>query len=250
MGKSYCKMISYITPTLWQRPKFILEAEKSLLNQTYKNIEWIIVSDTDSPENIKLKNSVPTRVIIDKSLNNVSKARNKGIIHSYGEYIAFLDDDDAKHPTFGEEMLSAIVPPFICSVSSMDVINENSEIIGKHLYCPNTYEGIWDSTALYFANEILIPKNLFNEIGMFDENMATSEDYEFFIRLFKKGRLNNLCKNLSYYRKHKDNLSANSEIQGEPTHRSIHYMHEKHGMGFYCNRCNKDSRIISNYYEK
>ncbi len=234
-------MISYITPTLWQRPEFILEAERSLVNQTYKDIEWIVVSP--KPQTIQLSGGVNTKIIIDCNLKNVAQARNLGIQHSSGDLLAFLDDDDIKYLTFGEEMKNAINPSYIGSVSSMMTINEKSEIIGNHLYCPNTFENVWNSACLYFANEILIRKDIFYEIGMFDENMFTSEDYEFYVRVFKRGELHNLVdKFLSGYRKHSGNLSGNEEIRGEPTHKSIHYMFQKHGIGFYCNRCDKDTR--------
>ncbi len=234
-------MITYITPTLWERPEYILEAEKSLVEQTYKNIEWIIVSP--KPQTIQLKGGVNTKIIIDENLKNVAQARNLGIKHSSGDLLAFLDDDDIKYPTFGEEMKDAISGSFIGSICSMRTMDENSNIIGTHLYCPNTFDNIWTSACLYFAHEILIRKDICIEIGMFDENMYTSEDYEFFVRVFKRGELNNLVnKFLCGYRKHAGNLSANGEIRGEPTHKSIHYMFEKHGIGFYCNRCGKDTR--------
>jgi glycosyltransferase involved in cell wall biosynthesis len=227
-------MISYITPTLWERTEFILEAEKSLANQTYKDIEWIIVSNKS--QTIQLHGGVNTKIIIDENLKNVAQKRNLGIQRSSGDLLAFLDDDDIKYPTFGEEMKNAINPSYIGSVSSMITINEKSEIIGNHLYCPNTFDNVWNSACLYFANEILICKYIAIE-------MDTSEDYEFFARLFKRGELHNLVDRfLSGYRKHPGNLSGNEEIRGEPTHKSIHYMFEKHGIGFYCNRCNKDTR--------
>lgn len=100
------KKVSVIVPTYKRSPDFLEIAVESLLNQTYKNIEIIIIDDSPDDyierENIKLyaENLEDDRVIYRQNEKNLggSLARNRGIEMSTGDYITFLDDDDMYKP--------------------------------------------------------------------------------------------------------------------------------------------------------
>ncbi len=89
-------LISVILPT-YNRGYIVERAIKSVLNQTYKNLELIIVDDgsTDNTEEI-VKSIEDKRIIFLKHKKNkgASSARNTGIKNSKGEYISFIDSDD------------------------------------------------------------------------------------------------------------------------------------------------------------
>ena len=91
------KKISVIIPN-YNRAKIVTKAIDSVLNQSYPNVETIIVDDGSSDgsfEYLKNKYKQHENVIILKQNNNgVSSARNIGIKHAKGEWISFLDSDD------------------------------------------------------------------------------------------------------------------------------------------------------------
>ncbi|MGL6105767.1 glycosyltransferase family 2 protein [Romboutsia sp.] len=91
------KKISVIVP-VYNVEKYLERCLNSLLNQTYKNLEIILINDgsTDSSEEIRKKYSKQDEKIkfISQENKGIAETRNVGIKNSTGEYIAFLDSDD------------------------------------------------------------------------------------------------------------------------------------------------------------
>src|SRR5271157_184674 len=217
--------ISYITPTNAKRTDFLMQAGRSLYNQTMKDIEWVIISPVSLGSfETTLRNELSNfdiKIIVGEDDKKVSLARNIGIKASIGEYIAFLDDDDLKYPNWGITLLNTIGNN-VAAACNMDVIDKDGNIIGEHIFVMSTFGGIWTNRGLYFVNELLIPRNILLEIGMFDDNMRTSEDYELFVRIFKRGLISLISQKLCAYRKTPESMSNNDEVRGDPTHKSIH----------------------------
>src|SRR5271169_1967794 len=88
-------LISVVIPTL-RRPKLVLRALASALNQTYEQIEVIVVidgPDEDTIDVLRRVNDPRLRVIVNPRSLTAAGARNVGVDHAKGEWIAFLDDD-------------------------------------------------------------------------------------------------------------------------------------------------------------
>jgi len=103
-------LISIIIPAYNVAP-YLQEAVESAVTQTYKNLEIILIDDgsTDGTGEICDEYSFDHRItIIHQMHRGVSNARNVGLEHATGEYIAFLDADDAYHPDFIKYMLDSI----------------------------------------------------------------------------------------------------------------------------------------------
>lgn len=105
--------ISFIVPA-YNVGRYISQSIDSILNQTYSNIEIIIVNDgsTDNTKNIIDELSdVDSRIIpIHKPNEGVSRARNSGLQNATGEYVVFVDGDDFLARDYAEYMLSLIIP--------------------------------------------------------------------------------------------------------------------------------------------
>ncbi len=88
-------LISVIIPT-YNRANFLGEAIESVLSQTYKNLEVIIIDDgsTDDTRQLIEKYTDKRIIYLYQEHGGTSAARNKGIQEAKGEYIAFLDSDD------------------------------------------------------------------------------------------------------------------------------------------------------------
>ena len=109
-------LVSVIIPT-YSRPEYIVRAIDSVLGQTYKNIEIIVVDDNGigSCHQIETENVLKDYItqgkityIRHKTNKNGSAARNTGFRASYGEYINFLDDDDYFLPTKIEKQIEIL----------------------------------------------------------------------------------------------------------------------------------------------
>ena len=101
--------ISIIIPT-YNRKLFLMHAIDSVLNQTYQNLELIIIDDGSSDKSIEYIKKKYPNIKIYKQLNKgVSSARNKGIKISSNNWIAFLDSDDRWQPKKLEKQINYLV---------------------------------------------------------------------------------------------------------------------------------------------
>ncbi len=106
------KKISVIVP-VYNAAKYVQTCVDSILNQTYTNLELILVDDGSKDESPALldeiKSKDPRVVVIHKENGGVSAARNDGIVASTGEYIHFIDSDDWLDKTCYEDMIALMV---------------------------------------------------------------------------------------------------------------------------------------------
>ena len=101
--------ISVIIPT-YNRKSFLINAIDSVFNQTYQNLELIIIDDGSSDKTIEYIKKKYSKIKICKQSNKgVSSARNKGIKLSSNNWIAFLDSDDRWHPKKLENQINYLV---------------------------------------------------------------------------------------------------------------------------------------------
>ena len=222
--------LSYITPTRWlpSRREWLLCGEQSLLAQTLNDIEWIIVSDSPSPD--WLKGVVPTRMVFDESLLSVARKMNAGIRVATGDYIAFMDDDNLKLPPFGEQMVQFVATNGLDGAYCFaGTINQCGETIGDHKVSAATYEAGWRG-GFWFNEELLVKRSLIESIGGFDEALEAGEDYDLAFALMKHGTLDVYPTALVKIRQnHGDIASADSYFTGGRTQFALHRILEKNG---------------------
>ena len=121
-------LVSVIIPN-YNYEKFIAETIESVLSQTYKNVEIIVVDDGSKDKSLEVLEKFGDKIrVIQQKNAGVSAARNHGVSFSKGEFIAFLDADDAYRPEFLETVLNLNKNfphlPFYTHISEDDVILE------------------------------------------------------------------------------------------------------------------------------
>ena len=127
-------LVSIITPC-YNGEKYIAETIDSVLQQTYPNFEMIIVDDGSNDNSVELvhryqQKDKRIKLITQENAGSAS-ARNKGIRHAEGRYIALLDADDIWLPTFLEKQIDFMRKNHaVCVFSSYDRIDEQSQQIG------------------------------------------------------------------------------------------------------------------------
>lgn len=211
--------ISVIIPT-HNRDKYIEKAIKSVLKQTYKNYEIIVVDDgsTDKTEKIVKrfvkKHPKKVRYIYQKN-KGPSAARNTGIKKAKGKYIALLDSDDEFLPKKLKRQIAYIKKRPKCRFLYTWYYNSNKN--GK-IDSKRRTKRCRSREALQYklytrqftirTSTVLIEKKVFEKTGLFNENYWYSQDWDMWLRIANYHRGYCLQEPLAKYRQHDSNRSS------------------------------------------
>jgi glycosyltransferase involved in cell wall biosynthesis len=217
MKKKIAPLVSVILPA-YNAEKFLVDSLESILDQTYKNIEIIVINDasTDKTAQIiasyKKKYSRKIKVItLTSNLNGGGdRCANLGIQKAKGTYIARMDADDIAHPTRIEKQVAFLEEnsKVVLVGSNAWVINQDSEVIGEKLE-PSSPHEIY--TAYFTFHPMIHPSCMIRrEISgkpfEYSIEYSANNDYNTFFKLLCKGHLfANLPEKLLYYRIHGKN---------------------------------------------
>lgn len=188
-------LVSVIVPT-YSRPINLLRAINSILEQTYKNIEIIVVDDNGigSKEQLDTEN-ILSEYIKDKKViycphevnMNGSAARNTGLKIAKGKYIGFLDDDD--------EFISNKIEIQVNALESLDKswggCYCNTNLIGKRKVILNNdksgnlAEDLLLCKVRFNTSSLLLRKEVCDNLNGFDISFERHQDWEFMIRYFR-----------------------------------------------------------------
>lgn len=216
--------------TTYNRERFIAEAIESVLKQTYKNWELLILDDAskDSTSSIVAKYTNDPRIKYLPSETNlgITKNRNRGFHGEIGKYIAVLDSDDLwLHDQKLAKQVEFIETHGRCVAvgTNVVVIDENSEEIGAFLYETND-KFIRRQILLqnqFTHSSLLIRSSVLNLPNPYNESTPIWEDYELILQIGLKGELANLPEKMTAYRKHENNISKTAKLNGAKVHLSI-----------------------------
>lgn len=220
-------LITIIIP-VYNGQDYLTYAIDSALSQTYKNIEVIVVDDGSSDKSEVIARSYGSRIrYIRKPNGGVSSALNMGITSARGKYIAWLSHDDVYHERKLEVLHEASVREGgkCITISDWDIIDKDGAHI-KHSHLDTRLERIplgflaFDRKTWLNACAMLFPKGLFDEVGLFDETLRTTQDYDMHMRMIKAGATYKIVREqLFFSRQHarqgsltiKDDTFANSD---------------------------------------
>lgn len=186
---------------------YLKEAVESILNQTYKNFEFIIVDDASTDKTwdyLKSLKDKRVRLLRNKQNLGLAASLNKALRLAQGDYVARMDADDISLPNRFEEQVEFLQrhPEIDLCGTWADLINEKSEIIGEKKY-PKEDQSI--RKVLPFYNPIIHPtwmvkKEVFLRVGDYNPNLDFAEDYDLLIRISKYFKMANLGKKLLKHR--------------------------------------------------
>lgn len=184
--------------TSYKRPPEIVErAVKSIINQTYSNLEIIVVDD--SPADYELRDAVrdtvlkyQDRVKYIRHEKNMGAcvARNTGIDNSAGEYIAFLDDDDFWRENKIELQLKKALETnagLIYCKCLITVEETGKQILFKQEYRTGfVYDDLLKWNFIGSTSFPLVKRECFEKCGKFDPMQPAAQDYDVWIRIAEK----------------------------------------------------------------
>ncbi len=204
--------ISVIIPT-YNRKKTLARAIQSVINQSLSPFEILIIDDgsNDGTEEWVKENFQNIKYIYQNN-HGVSSARNIGIENAYGDWVAFLDSDDEWLPNKLYEQVKAIDSnPEMKFFHTNEIWIRNGVRVNqmkKHKkYGGYIFEKCLDICRVS-PSSVLIQKEVFDNIGIFDESLRVCEDYDLWLRITSKYPVVFLDKPLIYkYGGHADQLS-------------------------------------------
>lgn len=209
------KPLVSVIMTAYNEEKYIAEAIQSILNQTYKNLELIIVNDgsTDRTLDIIKKFSDNRIKLINNKRNlGASESSNRGIEIAKGKYIARMDADDISLPSRIEKQID-----FLEYNTDIHVIGTWIKVIFEDLIESNVlWKYDFDSekirSSLIFNPGVAHPTLMFRREVLVNTKYNTSYgsaiDYDLYSRLPREVKFSNIQETLLYYRRHDNQMST------------------------------------------
>lgn len=219
------KPVSVVIP-VYNHETFIAEAIESVLQQSYPNLQIIVVDDgsTDGTKDVleKFKGKIE---LISQANAGLPAARNAGIRRATGEFIAFLDSDDVFLPEKIEKQLRVFEEnPEVGMVhTGASVVRPNET--GWEVwydYWPPTYatreEQIDELLKWNYmvVSTVMVRRELFSQVGLFNESLRYAEDYEMWLRLLTCCSIGVVPDIFIHYRWHGGNMSRQPDESALP----------------------------------
>ena len=210
--------VSVIITTYGRDIKIVKEAVESADNQTFDNLEVLIIDDNGYGTEKQLDNQKffsesgyrRVRYLVNKKNEGVQFSRNRGILESEGEFVAFLDDDDVWFKDKIEKQMKLMQDTKNCGMVFCDgyyMLNDG-EVTTKKDHNPDafkqeiTHRMLLMNDYLGTTSQALIRKDALAKGGLFDINLPARQDYEMWLRISKNYTLAGVNEPLYYYRVH------------------------------------------------
>lgn len=255
LKKNFNPLVSIIIP-VYNGSNYLAQAIQSAINQSYKNIEIIVVDDgsTESTKLKKIVRSFGNKVSYYRKENGgVSSALNYGIKHMSGDYFAWLSHDDLITP----EHIERLVEWYSHEGSDNEIPFSSSFIIdgdGKIMYSMSRDAQFYFSDFklsltrpdynLLFGEinggAIMIPRKAFDLCGLFDEDQRITQERSFWNKISDHYHLINIPFSTSAIRIHKKQVSKKVKMVTDATNKKILEIID--GLS--------DNRIYSSFYDK
>jgi cellulose synthase/poly-beta-1,6-N-acetylglucosamine synthase-like glycosyltransferase len=212
--------VSIIIPA-FGTAKYIRETLESVFVQTFESFEAIVIND-GSPDTDELEQVLAPyqgRIVYFKQVNRgLAGARNTGIRHARGEYLAFLDSDDCWLPDYLASQLKLFE-----ATPSLDVVYSDAQRFGDPATAgktcmqtspsngPVTLDSLIRLDCVVVASCTMARRQVVVDAGLFDESFRQCEDYDLWLRiLYRGGQIGYQKKVLGRYRTRPGSLSRNA----------------------------------------
>lgn len=209
-------LVSVIIPN-YNYAQYLREAVDAVLAQTYPNIEVIIVDDGSKDDSREIIESYGGKIkAIFQKNQGVSAARNNGVSESAGEFVAFLDADDAWLPAKIEKQMDLFSADPTFGLVHAGVV-EMDDTGNRLLERTDGMDGWVSEELLRFerpvilggGSGILVRREAFDEVGGFDTRLSTSADWDFFYQVGSRFKVGFVQDILLRYRVHGSNMHGN-----------------------------------------
>jgi len=235
--KKFNPLVSIIIP-VYNGSKYVKEAIESALNQTYKNIEIIVVNDgsDDNGATANIVTSYNKKLkYYEKENGGVSSALNFGIKKMKGDYFAWLSHDDLidiDHIERLVEFYTYFSDDEYIPYTNFKIIDQYSNVdydatINAQINCSDFKTTYLKNYYALLCGEInggsvLIPRKIFDEVGYFDENLRITQERDMWSRIIPKYKFINIPYDTASIRIHKDQVTkVNKSVIDETNKKNL-----------------------------
>jgi len=195
--------------------QYLSEAIDSILNQTYRKFEFIIINDGSTDSSSEILNEYErkdSRVKVVKQKNvGLTKSLNRAIKLSMGEYITRMDSDDISHRDRLLKQVKFLMANLDYALVGTNVIKIDE--YGKHLevnktkYSHNDIYNTFKNRNCIAHGSVMINKELVGDLLKYDETFLYAQDFRLWAKIAKRFKIANLKEPLYLLRLHKESLS-------------------------------------------
>lgn len=217
------KLVSVIMSVYNENIKYLEDSISSILNQSYNNIEFIIV--LDNPENKEAEEFIANCTKIDKRIILIKNNANKGLTNSLnkalkiarGEYICRMDADDISYINRIKCQVDYIEKQNIDILGGgKEDINENGDIVNKFTNVIQGYNKVKKILAIsniVYHPTWMVRASVYKNLNGYN-NIDTAEDYDFLLRAVEKGyKVDNINKCILKYRLTTNSISRSNSLK-------------------------------------
>ncbi|MTJ12922.1 glycosyltransferase [Anabaena sp. UHCC 0187] len=187
-------LVSIITPCL-NSEKTIERTILSVLNQSYKNIQYIVIDGKSSDNTLEILKKYQEKdsrlLVVSEKDNSMTEALNRGLYLAKGNIVASINADD----WYEMDAIAYVVKlyqnkPFICLIGNTQFISES----GKVLYTNRPWTAPW-LLAWYIMGCLTTESSVFysadciKDVGYFNEKFKYTQDFEYYLRILKKHKI-------------------------------------------------------------
>ena len=227
-------LVSVIIPNYNHAP-YLKERIDSVLSQTYKEFEVLILDDCSSDESKEIIESyrnnkhISNIVFNEKNTGNTFIQWNKGISLAKGKYIWIAESDDVAKPTFLERLVDELEkhPEAAFAFSHSHMIDQDSNVM-KHDFNPGVQTGeaiLWNSREFSInkmlkfnyvqnASMAIFRADLYPQIDSSYQNYRYCGDWAFWMYMAQKGKIIEVCDKLNFFRQHPNKVTNKSMSDG------------------------------------
>ena len=205
-------LISIIIP-YYKKREYISETINSVLNQSYRKFEILIIYDDDNLSDLNyleklFQSEEKIRIIKNSQTIGAGLSRNKGIQNSKGEYIAFIDADDIWKKYKLENQINFMKKKIKFSHTTYEIIDKNDRVLGERV--SRNFEKVDDliKSCDIGLSTVILKKEIINDETKFP-NLKTKEDFVLWLKILQRNiSINSLNENLTSWRKLENSLSS------------------------------------------
>lgn len=198
--------------TCYNQGQYLKTAIESVLGQSYKDIETIVIDDGSTDNTMRVAKDYPNVKYVYQSNQGLSSARNTGVDCSSGAYLVFLDADDwlfadaisinLKHLKQNREA-AFVSGGFMWVNNHKQIIGERAIIVEDNHYCHLLQRNYISMHATVMYHRWIFEK------FRFDTSLKACEDYDLYLKISRKYPISHLPEFIAAYRMHDQNMSGN-----------------------------------------
>ena len=218
------KKVSIVLP-VYNGADYLAESIESVLNQTYANWELIVVNDCSTDNTLAIASNYAVRdarikVFTNKRNLKLPGTLNAGFERATGEYYTWTSDDNKYKPDALRIMVECLekIPDVVMVYANYTTIDANGNSVALTTKPDSRFivaGNVVGACFLYRANAA-------KKVGEYDSNLFLAEDYDYWIRLYKVGKILHIADDLYFYRIHEKSLTeTKKKFVDEQTYKAL-----------------------------